>query len=55
LMAGVLVELTDTAITDALTLAVALGALAILVRTKLNSAWLVGGGVVIGFVHALVR
>jgi len=55
LMAGVLVELTDTAITDALTLAVALGALAILVRTKLNSAWLIGGGIAIGVVHALAR
>jgi len=55
LMAGVLVDLTDTAVTDALTLVVAVAALVVLVRTKLNSAWLVGGGVVIGFVHALVR
>ena len=55
LMAGVLVQLTDTAINDALTLAVAVGALAVLVRTKLNSAWLIGVGGVIGLAHALVR
>jgi chromate transporter len=53
LMAGVLVELTDTAITDAVTVVVALGALAALVGTKVNSAWLVGAGVVVGAVHAV--
>ncbi len=53
LMAGVLVELTDTALTDAVTVAVAAAALAVLIRTRINSAWLVSGGVAIGIVHAL--
>lgn len=53
LMAGVLVELTDTAITDVLTLAIALVALAVLVRTTINSAWLIGAGVAIGVLHAV--
>ena len=53
LMAGVLVELVDTAITDAFTVAVAVAALALLVRTKLNSAWLVAAGVAIGVAHVL--
>jgi len=53
LMAGVLVDLTDTAITDALTFCVALIALAVLLRTKINSAWLIGAGVAIGIVHAV--
>lgn len=53
LMAGVLIDLTDTAITDAVTVVVALAALAVLIRTKINSAWLIGAGMVIGVVHAL--
>ena len=54
LMAGVLVELADTALTDVLTVAVALAALAVLVRGRLNSAWLVGAGVLIGVLHAVL-
>ena len=54
LMAGVLVDLTDAALVDAATVAVAVVALGVLVATKLNSAWLIGAGVVIGAVHALV-
>ena len=53
LMAGVLIDLTDTAITDTVTVMVALAALAVLIRTKINSAWLIGAGMVIGAVHAL--
>jgi hypothetical protein len=34
------------------TVVVALAALAALVATKVNSAWLVGAGVVVGAVHA---
>jgi chromate transporter len=52
LMAGVLVELTDAAIEDAVTVGIALVALALLLRTKVNSAWLIGAGVVIGGLHA---
>ena len=54
LMAGVLVQLVDTAITDVLTAIVALAALAVLMRTRLNSAWLVGLGAIIGLVHLVV-
>ncbi|MFN8023748.1 MAG: chromate efflux transporter [Acidimicrobiales bacterium] len=53
LMAGVLIELAGDALTDAVTVVVALVALALLVRTKVNSAWLVGAGVLIGALHAL--
>jgi chromate transporter len=48
LMAGVLVELAGAAFVDVLTVLVGLVALAVLVRTKLNSAWLIAGGVLIG-------
>jgi chromate transporter len=51
LMGGVLAQLVDTAITDALTGIIALAALAVLIRTRLNSAWLIGLGAVIGLVH----
>lgn len=54
LMAGVLVELADTALTDALTVLVALVALAVLIGGRLNSAWLVGAGVLIGVLHAVL-
>jgi chromate transporter len=54
LMVGVLIDLIDTALTDTLTVLVALVALAVLIGTKLNSAWLIGAGVIIGLVHALV-
>jgi len=53
LMAGVLVDLTDTAIEDVLTGALAVLALAVLVRTKVNSAWLIAVGVVVGAIHAI--
>lgn len=53
LMAGVLVQLVDTAITDVLTTVVALATLAVLVRTRLNSAWLIAAGTVIGVLHAV--
>jgi chromate transporter len=55
LMAGVLIELTDTALTDAVTVAIALAALAALIRTKINSAWLIGAGMGIGVIHAFAN
>lgn len=53
LMAGVLVQLTDAAISDILTAAIAVAALAVLIGTKVNSAWLVAAGVAIGTAHML--
>jgi chromate transporter len=53
LMAGVLTDLTDSAITGAVTLAIAVVALGVLIRTKINSAWLIGAGVLIGAIHAI--
>jgi chromate transporter len=54
LMAGVLVDLADSALTDSFTVLVAGVALVALVRTGLNSAWLVATGVAIGVVHATI-
>jgi chromate transporter len=54
LMAGVLVDLTGTAITGVVTALIAVVALAVLLRTRVNSAWLIGAGVAIGAIHALV-
>ena len=52
-MAGVPVDLTDDAMTDLLTTTIAAVALAVLIRPKLISAWLIGAGVAVGFVHAM--
>jgi chromate transporter len=54
LMAGVLVQLTDSALVDPLTAAVALVALGVLIRVRINSAWLVAAGVGIGGLHTLL-
>ncbi len=54
LMAGVLVDLADTALSDAVTVLIALAALGLLIATKLNSAWLVGAGLAIGAAHAFL-
>jgi chromate transporter len=48
LMAGVLVDLADAALTDAVTVVISIAALAVLIRTSLNSAWLIGVGLLIG-------
>jgi chromate transporter len=48
LMAGVTWDLGRAAIVDVLTLALAVIALGLLLRFKLNSAWLVGLGGVVG-------
>lgn len=53
LMAGVLVALTRTALVDPVTVAVAIVALALLLRTRWNSGWLVGIGALVGLVHAV--
>lgn len=54
LMAGVLVELTDAALVDVLTVAIAVIALGMLIRTRLNSAWLIGFGALVGFAQAIL-
>jgi chromate transporter len=48
LMAGVTVQLAQSALVDALTWALALIALAVLLRFKLNSAWLIAAGALLG-------
>jgi chromate transporter len=54
LMAAVTWQLAQAAIIDPLTAALALVALLLLVRFKINSAWLVLGGGAIGIVHYLL-
>jgi chromate transporter len=54
LMAGVLVELTGTALVDAFTVLIAVVALGVLLRTTRSSLWLVAGGIAIGLIHAVV-
>jgi chromate transporter len=54
LMAGVLVQLGDAAFTDPFTVAVGVAALAVLIRFRINSVWLVAAGLAIGAAHALV-
>ena len=50
LMAGVLVDLTDAAIVDALTVATGVVALGLLVRTRVSPTWLIVGGALLGTV-----
>jgi chromate transporter len=54
LMAGVLVDLADAALDDWFTVALAAGALAVLVVARPNSAWIVGAGAVVGVAHAVL-
>jgi chromate transporter len=51
LMAGVLVQLGQHALTDVLTVVVAVIAFALLLRFKLNSVWLILAGAVIGILR----
>jgi chromate transporter len=55
LMVGVTLELGRAALVDALTVVLAGVTLVLLVRFKLNSAWLVLGGAIVGWVSSLVR
>jgi chromate transporter len=54
LMAGVLVDLADTALNDVLTITMAVIAATILVVSRVNSSWLVGAGALVGVIHAIV-
>ena len=53
LMAAVTWQLGQAAIVDVLTLMVMLTAGALLLRFKINSAWLIAGGAVVGIAHRL--
>ncbi len=55
LMAAVLVDLIEVAATDAVSVAAIVVSVVVLVRTNLNSAWLMAAGVGLGLVHALAR
>jgi chromate transporter len=54
LMAGVTVQLGHAALVDIITVAIAVLALFILLRWKLNSAWLIAGGALVGLAAHLV-
>ncbi|MFD8530288.1 chromate efflux transporter [Streptosporangium canum] len=54
LMAGVSFQLGQSAIIDWLTAAIALVALVLLWKTKLNNAWLIAGGTAVGLAHTLL-
>lgn len=54
LMAGVLVDLANIALTDMFTVVVAMVAVLYLLRTKWNSAWLIAGGVAIGISRIVI-
>jgi chromate transporter len=54
LMAAVTWQLGQAAIVDALTAVVMLTAGALLFRFRVNSAWLIAGGAIVGIVHRLV-
>jgi chromate transporter len=51
LMAGVTLQLARTALVDPLTVAIATAALVLLWRTRLNSAWYIGFGALVGLAH----
>jgi chromate transporter len=54
LMLGVTIQIARTAILDPITILIALVSLFLLLRYKLNSTWLIAGGVLIGLIHVLV-
>jgi len=54
LMAGVALQLGRTALVDVLTVALALGTLVLLWRTRLNSAWLIAAGAAVGVARHLM-
>ena len=51
-MAGVSWQLGRTAIVDPLTAGIAVVTLVLLWRTRLNSAWYIGAGALVGLAHA---
>lgn len=55
LMGAVTVELGRASLIDPLTIVIASISIALLVRFKINSTWLVVGGAITGFVSAIFR
>ncbi|WP_066367809.1 chromate efflux transporter [Herbidospora mongoliensis] len=55
LMAGVTVQLAQTAIVDPLTLAITLATMTLLWTTRLNNAWYIAAGAAIGLLHTVLR
>jgi len=55
LLAGVLVQLVGTAVSDVVSASVAIVTLVVAVRTRVNPAWLIGAGAVVGALRALAR
>jgi chromate transporter len=53
-MAGVTIDLGRTAIVDPLTAALAVLALALLLRWRRNAVWLVLAGAAVGIAHSLL-
>lgn len=53
LMAGVSLQLGRSGLVDPLTVALAVATLVLLWRTRLNSAWFIGAGALVGVAHAL--
>lgn len=54
LMAGVTLQLARAALVDAFTVLLAAGALGVLLRFRVNSAWLVATGALLGLLGRLV-
>jgi chromate transporter len=55
LMAGVTLQLTQTALVDPLTIAISLVSVVLLFRFRINSTWLIAGGAIAGLASALWR
>jgi chromate transporter len=55
LMAGVTWQLGRSSIIDPLTAIIAVAALVLLMRFKVNSTWLIAGGALIGLLSAALR
>jgi chromate transporter len=53
LIAGITVQLGQAALVDALSVALAVAAVGVLIRFKVNSAWLVLGGALVGLLSSL--
>ena len=54
LIAGVLIQLGQSSLIDVVTWIIAIISLAVLLRYKINSMWLIGGGAIIGIIRFLV-
>ena len=55
LMAGVTLQLTQAALVDPLTMAIALISAVLLFRFRINSTWLIAGGAIAGLANTLAR